>query len=332
LFQCFCFSIDLIVTPPEESPDPAQGGRNLLGTKMPIDRSHASEQIKLLVWSGLRSQKESRRIVLDDCFRPEEVTEADATWVGEEVARAWSAKLEEEKPWPALTDWDKLDAAFASLRAGGIIALHQAGYEPSDGPPMVAEEYHARGAERSGLVGFCFYDWQSIERAIKGYGVWLACGDIAGDPQRGAEIARRVVAAVEGAGLRTTWDGTIDGSIWVDMRWQKRSPMLRAELESGAITDDPSEGVLLELLSGIERGDEAFLVLERLSDASGQTYMQVRRLKGGSYRVEHREGSADRHFQATAASMREARAVLADWAREAPGWRQALGWEKMELY
>ena len=302
------------------------------GRRMPIDRSYASQQIKLLVWSGLRSpQKESRRIVLEDCFRPEEVTEADATWVGEEIARVWSAKLEEEKSWPALTDWDKLDAAFASLRAGGIIALHQAGYEPSDGPPMVAEEYHARGAEKSGLVGFCFYDWQSIERAIEGYGIWLACGDIAGDPQTGVEIARRVVAAVEGAGLRTT--GTArstraSGSYALE----KRSPMLRAELESGAIRDDPSEGVLFELLSGIERDDEAFLVLERLSDASGQTYMQVRRLKAGSYRVEHREGSDDRHFQATAASMREAHAVLADWAREAPGWRQTLRWEKMELY
>jgi len=224
-----------------------------------MSRSYASEQIKLLVWSGLRSQKESRRIVLEDCFRPEDVTAADATWVGEEVARVWSAKLEEERSWPTPTDWDRLDAAFASLRAGGIIALHQAGYEPSDGPPMVAEEYHARGVEKSGLVGFCFYHWQCIERALEGHGLRLACGDIGGDPQRGVEIARRVVAAVEAASLRTAWDGTIDDSIRVDMRWQKRSPMLRAELESGAIRDDPSEGVLLELLSGIERGDEAFL-------------------------------------------------------------------------
>jgi hypothetical protein len=116
------------------------------------------------------------------------------------------------------------------------------------------------------------------------------------------------------------------------MRWRKRSPVLRAELESGAITDDPSEGELLELLSRIERGDERFLVLERLGDASGQTYMQVRRLKVGSYRVEHREGSDDRHFQATAASTQEAHAVLAGWAREVPDWRQALRWEKMQLY
>src|SRR5688572_9081067 len=116
---------------------------------MPIDRRYASEQVTFLVWSGLRSQKESQRIVLED-FEPEEATEADATWVGEEVARVWSAKLEEEKSWPALTDWNKLDAAFASLSAGGIIALHEAGHEFEDGITMVVEEYHARGAEKSG--------------------------------------------------------------------------------------------------------------------------------------------------------------------------------------
>ena len=298
---------------------------------MPIDRSYASEQLRFLVWSGLRSQKESRQIVLEDCFRPEDITEADATWLGEEVARIWSAKLEEEKSWPAVTDWDTLDAAFSFLWKDGIMALHQAGYEPSDGPPIVADEYCSRGAERSGLTGYCFYDWQSIERAIEGHGVWLSFGDIDGDRQKGVEIGRRVVAALEGAGLRTTWSGVINDRIRVDMRWRKRSPVLRAELESGAVRDDPPEDVLLELLSAIERGDEAFLVLERLSDASGQTYIQASRAAAGAYRVEHREGGADRHFGATAGNVREAHAVMADWAREAPGWRQALRWERMQF-
>jgi hypothetical protein len=298
---------------------------------MPINRSYASEQLRFLVWSGLHSQKESRQTVLEECFRGEEITEADATWLGEEVARIWSAKLEEEKSWPAVTDWDRLAAAFSSLWEGGIMALHQAGFEPSDGPPIVAQEYHSRGAEKSGLIGYCFYDWQSIERAIDGQGVWLSYGDIDGDLQKGVEIGRRVVAALEAAGLRTTWSGAINHRIRAHMRWRKRSPALRAELESGAIKDDPSEGALLELLSAIERGDEKFLVLERLSDASGQTYIQACRAGAGAYRVEHREGGADRHFEATAANLREAHAVITDWAREAPGWRQALRWERLQF-
>jgi hypothetical protein len=37
----------------------------------------------------------------------------------------------------------------------------------------------------------------------------------------------------------------------------------------------------------------------RLGDASGQTYMQVLRLDDGSFLLEHRDGSAARHFRAT---------------------------------
>jgi hypothetical protein len=208
---------------------------------MPIDRGYAWAMINLHVWSGLHSPQEIERIVLDECFREEDLTEAEKTWIGEELERAWSEKLEEEKGWPALTDWDRLDAAFASLDAGGIMAMHDAGVEPSDCPSMVATAYHARGAEKSGVVGYCLYQWRDIEDAIgidpqaaigidpaalstrrRRHGIKLHFGDIDGDPQRGVEVGRRIAAAVEDAGLRTTWDGTIDQRIIVDMHWQKR--------------------------------------------------------------------------------------------------------------
>jgi len=37
----------------------------------------------------------------------------------------------------------------------------------------------------------------------------------------------------------------------------------------------------------------------RLGDASGQTHMQVLRLDDGAFLLEHRDGSAARHFRAT---------------------------------
>jgi hypothetical protein len=135
---------------------------------MPIDRGYASAKINVYVWSGLCAPDEIERIVLRSCFEPEDITEADATWVSEEIARAWSAQLEEEKSWPATTSWDRLNAAFADLNAGGIIALHDAGMTLSDGMTCIAEEHHARGAEKSGVVGYCFYHFQDIEIAIMG--------------------------------------------------------------------------------------------------------------------------------------------------------------------
>lgn len=104
---------------------------------------------------------------------------------------------------------------------------------------------------------------------------------------------------------------------------------VRATAESGAVWDDPSEDLLLDLVGAVERGDELFVVVERLADTDRQTYMQVLRNEDGSYLVEHREGAADRHFQGTTVDWREAHAVLVRWAFERPGWRESLQWEPM---
>jgi hypothetical protein len=257
-------------------------------------RSHASAIIDVHVWSGSCSPREIERTVQRDyyCFEPQDITEADVTWVGEEVQRAWSAKLEEQKSWPARTDWDRLDAAFADLEAGGIMALHEAGIELSDGPSEIATEYHARGAEKSGVVGYCFYHWQDVEQAIMGstsrewqkwptrgsirpsHGLRLAFGDIDGDLVKGVKIGRRVAAAVEASGLRTTWDGTIDKRIFIDMCWQKRyRPTLVRDgrphpIPMGARSWDEFTAQLGQILAGMQENDVRIF-------ACGARYVQV---------------------------------------------------------
>lgn len=189
---------------------------------MPIDRNYALETMNKLILGGFRAPEDIAQDVLEDCFLPHDITGDDAIWFGQEVARAWVAKLKDEKTWPAETDVDKLDSAFAELRAAGIIALHQAGMEPSDGLTEVSEEYEAAGAEASGVTGYCFYHQQDVERAIEGHGLLIAFGDIDGDPVKGVEIGRRVARAIEQSGLQPSWDGSIDRCIGVDLRWQKR--------------------------------------------------------------------------------------------------------------
>jgi hypothetical protein len=102
-------------------------------------------------------------------------------------------------------------------------------------------------------------------------------------------------------------------------------------MESGETYDDPSEDLLFELLSDIERGDEEFFVVERLASVDGQTYAQVRRTDGGQYQVEHRDGGPDRHFQVFTPDMRLAHTLITGWAFELPGWREAVSWDRIEL-
>ena len=64
-------------------------------------------------------------------------------------------------------------------------------------------------------------------------------------------------------------------------------------MESGVVWDDPSEDLLYDLLGDVERGDEQFIVIERTSDPSGQTYMQATLVDGGGWLLERRDGRPD---------------------------------------
>ncbi|MFG1820435.1 hypothetical protein ACGFIF_42230 [Kribbella sp. NPDC049174] len=65
----------------------------------------------------------------------------------------------------------------------------------------------------------------------------------------------------------------------------------------------PRPKTRFELMSDVEAGTTEFLIVERISDPSGQTYMQTVRLGDGQYLVERRDGARDRHFKTVAQSM-----------------------------
>jgi hypothetical protein len=65
-------------------------------------------------------------------------------------------------------------------------------------------------------------------------------------------------------------------------------------MESGAVWDDPSEDLLYDLLGVVERGNEQFVVVERTSDPSGQTYVQAIRRDEGGWLLERRGERAHR--------------------------------------
>jgi len=88
----------------------------------------------------------------------------------------------------------------------------------------------------------------------------------------------------------------------------------RAVMENGDTYDDPSEDVLLLLLEDLAEGDGSWVIVEKVVDASGQTYAQAIRLSDGSFQVERRRGSADTHEVAPAQPLREAHELLTRWA------------------
>lgn len=93
----------------------------------------------------------------------------------------------------------------------------------------------------------------------------------------------------------------------------------------------PSEDLMFELLSDIERGAEQFFIIERTSDSSGETYAQVIESVGGGWTLERRDRSADRHFGVDLREKREVHAAQVSWAFELPGWETRVDWQKLSM-
>ncbi|WP_233558020.1 hypothetical protein [Tessaracoccus antarcticus] len=104
---------------------------------------------------------------------------------------------------------------------------------------------------------------------------------------------------------------------------------LRATTESGDIIDNPSEDALFMMLEEIESGEGSYLIVEFLADRSGQTYAQTSRSSDGSYVVEYRDGSAERHYGTTVEDMRASHALITAWTFQIPGWRDSATWEQI---
>ncbi|MDV2985838.1 UNVERIFIED_CONTAM: hypothetical protein Q9R58_16120 [Methylobacteriaceae bacterium AG10] len=197
-----------------------------------IDRVDTAERIAILARGGFETEASTLETILDEYLTPDAIDPDDRRWVEAEVARAFARKREEEETWPLETDFDRLAIAFDALDAGGIIALHCAGYTRSDGISDAAEVYHQRRERGRASRGFVFYHGQDVESVLADQGLYLAFGAFDERDETMAAIAAEIVAAVEAQGLRTRWEGDVGKRILVHpIRWLKRSP-----------SDDPREG------------------------------------------------------------------------------------------
>jgi len=91
-------------------------------------------------------------------------------------------------------------------------------------------------------------------------------------------------------------------------------PILRAVMENGESYDDPSEDALFLLFEDMAAGDARWVVIEKISDTSKQTYTQAVRLADGSFQVERRLGSPATHEAVGPVDLRTAHEQLTRWA------------------
>ena len=174
------------------------------------------------VWTGEYGANEITLLIEDNLGVGDKV---DENWLREAIAVEVAAKRAAEQTWPAVTDWDRIDAAFRALERQGVIALHTAGFTQQDGLDDVVEVYHEAGGPTSGYAGHCFYTEQDQRRAVDGTGMYIGFGHLSGDDAKGVAVGHLLRAALEAECLNIDWDGTIESRLFVrNFRWQRRGP------------------------------------------------------------------------------------------------------------
>ena len=215
-----CVLIALVAGCAEHPPQAAKESVVFPDKVIPNAEQKAIEYIQSYIRYGFYQSAEVEQIVFEDVLNGTIRRKRLRELVKVEVER----HLGEQQSWPAVTDCERLDRAFIALESEGILAIHNAGLEPSDGITEVSERYHVAGGAASRVVGYCFYHRQDMEYALKHAELGLAFGDINGDRRRGVNIGERIRSALLAVGLQVTWNGTINDKLTINgFRWQRRS-------------------------------------------------------------------------------------------------------------
>ncbi len=202
------------------------------------------EYLGVLVQSGFFNEADLADYCADLAGDPEA-----AALVGpiEAHARtAFAAKREAEAGWPAVTDWDRLDGAFAALMASGVLALHNAGFTASDahGDAWAIIDNEPGGGWR----GFAFYHAQDVERAMGGGALFIGFDAVARGTAAKQALGDDIMAALRGAGFAPDWNGDSETRLCLPgFVWRKRTDW--AEPASPAPGEDgPPPGFWHKLL------------------------------------------------------------------------------------
>jgi hypothetical protein len=136
--------------------------------------------------------------------------------------RAVTAHLAEQAGWPATTDNDRLDAAFAELDRAGILARQHFSCCGTCGAHEIHDELDQ--AEKAGqpVRGFTFFHVQDTEHAVAGEALYLSYGAADRDREASVAVGHEVVAVLARHGLTPAWNGKLAHRIALPLIWRRR--------------------------------------------------------------------------------------------------------------
>ncbi len=139
------------------------------------------------------------------------------------AAQADRAHRAEQLSWPAVTDCDRLDAAFAALDETGILSRQHFTCCATCGAADIRSEMDQADKAGTMVRGFTFFHGQDTRCAVGGEALYLSFGATAPDDHEAAvAIGHEVVGTLRDHGLVPGWNGRYAHRIAVPVCWRRR--------------------------------------------------------------------------------------------------------------
>lgn len=159
--------------------------------------------------------------MVSDQADPEALRPHAVRLLNEEIEKL---RLEQQK-WPEVTDCDRLDAAFDALEARGVVCRQNFTCCGTCGSGEIWDEIRSFEENGKSPRGYAFFHMQDTESAVEGHGLYLNYGAVDEGEQSALDVAREIVAEINGVGLQAEWDGSWSKRIGVKLDWKRRIPI-----------------------------------------------------------------------------------------------------------
>jgi len=156
--------------------------------------------------------------ILSDDYAAADLTPPAVEFTRELIA----AHKREQALWPATTDCDRLDAAFAELERAGIVCRQDFSCCGTCGVSEVFDEMKQQTKRGMQVRGYSFYHMQDTESAVEGHGLYLNYGAVQDGEAAALVIGEEIAAALKRHGLKVNWDGTFAVRIGISLDWKRR--------------------------------------------------------------------------------------------------------------
>ncbi len=192
--------------------------------KMSEDQKFIFDSIFTQVRSGFFSLEDIQDNIIEEVEDNGFEDEISEDWVQEKIDEVYQELKAESTSWEYPTMTERLVAAFDELsESHKVIALHYPGYTMDEGEYEVVEIERALIDNNQKSEGYCFYNGQDLERAVRGEGLHIAFQKIDNESDVvSKEVAHKIVSVLQKHNLDVEWNGKASSRIFLPhFKWEQ---------------------------------------------------------------------------------------------------------------